>query len=174
MRSKLTLLAGLIVLGALLVPAPALGAGPSAGPDYLVDLDHGLKFSQNKQNEPAITRDPITGVLVAGANDEIGQPLCAGTTAPGASPCPFAPGVPTSAFYRASDRGATWDGGYLAGFADIGGTRGGDTSLDFVPRQCASGSFNSSCGAVIYYSSLAGPLPQNGGELATVSRTYDD
>jgi len=163
MRSKLTLLAGLIVLGALLVPAPALAAGPTAGPNHLVDLDHGLQFPQNKQNEPAITRDPITGVLVAGANDEIGQPLCLGTTAPGASPCPFAPGAPTSGFYRSSDGGATWSGGYLPGFANIGRTSGGDPSLDFGPRQCPGGSFRYSCGAVIYYSSLADPFPENGG-----------
>ena len=174
MRSKLTLLAGLIVIGALLVPAPALAAGPTAGPNHLVDLDHGLQFSQNKQNEPAITRDPLTGVLVAGANDEIGQPLCSGTTAPGASPCPFAPGVPTSAFYRSSDGGATWSGGYLPGFANIGRTSGGDPSLDFGPRRCAGGAFSYSCGAAIYYASLADPFPERGGELATVSRTYDD
>src|SRR5215468_5425006 len=94
-------------------------ADPVVGANVEVDLDHGLAFPQNKQNEPAITRDPLTGVLVAGANDEIGQPLCSGTTTPLASPCPFAPGAPTSAFYRSTDNGTTWTGGYLPGFDTI-------------------------------------------------------
>src|SRR5260370_24188393 len=75
--------------------------------NFLVDQDHTLPFSQNKQNEPAITRDPLTGVLIAGANDEQEQPLCSGTTIPLASPCSFAPGVPTSASYRSTDNGQT-------------------------------------------------------------------
>src|SRR6516165_4385220 len=70
----------------------AAGTGPTVAGTALVDLDHNLPFSQNKQNEPAITRDPLTGVLIAGANDEISQPLCTGTTVPLASPCPFLPG----------------------------------------------------------------------------------
>jgi len=47
-------------IGALLVPVPALASGPTAGPNHLVDLDHGLLFPQNTQNEPATTRDPIS------------------------------------------------------------------------------------------------------------------
>ena len=175
MRLRLALVAGLVVVGALFLPASVqAGSVPSVGANSLVDLDHGLRFSQNKQNEPAITRDPITGVLVAGANDEIGQPLCAGTTAPLASPCPFQPGVSTSGFYRLTDGGATWTGGYLPGFANIGRTSGGDPSLDFGPRLCPNGSFSYTCGAVIYYASLGDPFPERGGEVATVSRTYDD
>jgi len=174
MRSKLALLAGLLVLGALLVPAPVQASGPTIGVNHLVDLDHGLLFPQNKQNEPSITRNPITGVLVAGANEEIGQPLCPGTTAPLSSPCPFKAGVPTSGYYRSTDGGATWTGAYLPGFETIGKTSGGDPSLDFGPRRCAGGSFSYGCGVVIYYASLADPFPELGGELGTVSRTYDD
>ena len=99
---------GLIWLGAVvsllslaavpLTAAPAAGAtGPSVSSNALVDVDHGLAFPQDKQNEPSITRDPVTGVLVAGANDEISQPACPGTSTPLASPCPFKPGAPTSA-----------------------------------------------------------------------------
>ena len=167
-----------VMLGGLGGPLPAVSAPPVAGPavqfNALVDLDHGAAFPRNKQNEPAITRDPLTGVLVAGANDEVGQPLCAGTTAPLASPCPFKPGVPTSAFYRSTDNGRTWTGGYLPGFETIGRTSGGDPTLDYGPRLCPDGTFSFACGVVIYYGSLADPFPERGGEQVTVSRTYDD
>ena len=175
MRPKIALLAGALMIGALTMPVPGqAAAGPTPGANNLVDLDHGAPFPQNKQNEPAITRDPITGVLVAGANDELSQPLCPGTTAPLASPCPFKPGAPTSGFYRSGDGGATWTGGYLPGFDAIGRTSGGDPVLDFGPRRCANSAFSYTCGAVIYYGSLADPFPERGGELGTVSRTYDD
>src|SRR5260370_14352103 len=59
--------------------------------NFLVDQDHTLPFSQNKQNEPAITRDPMTGVLIAGANDAHEQPLCSFTTIPLPIPCPLRP-----------------------------------------------------------------------------------
>jgi hypothetical protein len=140
----------------------------------LVDQDHQLPFSQNKQNEPAITRDPTTGALIAGANDEIGQPLCTTPTTPLTSPCPFAPGVPTSAFYRSADNGQTWTGDYLPGFDTIGRVSGGDPSLDYGPARCANGAFSFSCGVVIYYASLADPFPTFGGEQVAVSRSRDD
>ena len=159
-------------IGTRAVPAGAT-TGPTVGGNNLVDLDHGLAFSQNKQNEQSITRDPVSGVLVAGANDEIGQPLCPGTTAPLASPCPFAPGVPTSGFYRSTDGGITWSGGYLPGFDSIGRTSGGDPSLGVGPRRC-SGGFSWSCGADVYYASLADPFAERGGEAVTVSRSGDD
>ena len=175
MRLRLALVIGFVLVGAIFVPTSAqAGSGPRVGANNLVDLDHGLQFSQNKQNEPAITRDPNTGVLVAGANDEIGQPPCPGTTAPLASPCPFKAGVPTSAFYRSIDSGSTWTGGYLPGFDALGRTSGGDPSLDVGPRRCTGGAYSFSCGAVIYYASLADPFVERGGELGTVSRTYDD
>src|SRR2546430_13007613 len=108
----------------------AAQAAPSTIGNFLVDQDHNLQFSQNKQNEPAITRDPLTGVLIAGANDEISQPACTGTSTPLASPCPFQPGAPTSAFYRSTDNGKTWAGGYLPGFGTLSPPRtsGGDPS----------------------------------------------
>jgi hypothetical protein len=151
--------------------APA--APPTTG-NFLVDQDHGLQFSQNKQNEPAITRDPQSGVLIAGANDELEQPLCPGTTVPLASPCPFGLGVPISAYYRSTDNGKTWTGAFLPGFKTIGRASGGDPSLDYGPRLCANGTFSFSCGVAIYYGSLADPFPEFGGEQVTVSRSYDD
>src|SRR6266516_5366479 len=171
-------LPSLAVAGLPLLASPvAMGAtGPSVSSNVLVDLDHGLAFPQNKQNEPAITRDPLTGVLVAGANDELSQPACTGTSTPLASPCPFEPGAPTSAYYYSTDNGRTWTGGYLPGFDTLSPPRtsGGDPSLAYGPRRCAGGAFSFSCGAVIYYSSLADPVNEFAGEQVTVSRSYDD
>jgi hypothetical protein len=157
-------------------PVAIAAAGPSVSADSLVDLDHGLAFPQDKQNEPSITRDPLTGVLVAGANDGLSQPACPGATTPLASPCPFAPGAPTSAYYYSTDNGRTWTGGYLPGFSTLSPPRtsGGDPSLSYGPRRCAGSSFSFSCGAVIYYASLADPVNEFAGEQVTVSRSYDD
>ena len=179
MRRVIPLAAVVSLLGLAAVPvtaAPAAATGPSVSSNVLVDLDHGLAFPQNKQNEPSITRDPVTGVLIAGANDEIGQPLCPGTSTPLASPCPFAPGVPTSAFYRSTNNGKTWAGGYLPGFDTLSPPRtsSGDPSLSYGPRRCASGAFSFGCGVVIYYGSLADPVSEFAGEQVTVSRSYDD
>ncbi len=151
----------------------AAAQSPTVRGNFLVDLDHGQLFPENKQNEPAITRDPLTGTLVAGANDELEEPLCPGTAVPLASPCPFKLGVPISFFYRSTDNGQTWNGGPLPGFDAIGRTSGGDPSLDFGPRRCADGSFSYACGSVIYYASLGDPFPERGGEVATVSRSFD-
>src|SRR2546425_218832 len=128
----------------------AAAQSPRVAGNFLVDLDHGQLFPENKQNEPAITRDPLTGILIAGANDEVAEPLCPGTTVPLASPCPFVLGVPISFFYRSTDKGQTWTGGPLPGFQAIGRTSGGDPSLDFGPRQCAGGSFSFACGSVSF------------------------
>lgn len=159
----------------LMTAVPAAAGAPTPGSNALVDLDHGLAFPRNKQNEPSITRDPQTGVLIAGANDELSLDLCRGTTAPLASPCPFTPGRPISAYYRSTDGGTTWTGGYLPGFDTIGRLSGGDPSLDYGPRLCAGGRFSYACGTTIYYASLADPFGDKvGGEQVTVSRSHDD
>ncbi|MDP9284321.1 MAG: glycoside hydrolase, partial [Actinomycetota bacterium] len=129
-------------------------------------------FPQNKQNENAITRDPFTGALVVGANDEIGLNLCKGTTVPLASPCPFTPGASVSGFYRSTDGGGSWSGGLLPGGS--GYVPGGDPSLDYGPRQCADASFSWACGVVIYYASLGDPFPEFSGEQVLINRSYDD
>ena len=63
-------------VAALVFAGGAFGAGPRVSANVLVDLDHGALFPQNKQNEPSIARDPNTGALVAGANDELSLNLC--------------------------------------------------------------------------------------------------
>ena len=170
---------GLFVIGvvaALAVVAVASAQGaPRVVSTVNVDFDRGLAFPRNKQNEPSITRDPLTGAVIAGANDEFSLSLCPGTATPLASPCPFTPGEPTSAYYRSTDNGKSWSGGYLPGFDAIGRLSGGDPSLDVGPRLCADGrTFSWSCGSVVYYGSLADPYPEFGGEQVTVSRSYDD
>jgi hypothetical protein len=170
MRKLLAVMCLTLALGAV---GTAQGA-PSVVSRTVPDFDHGLQFPKNKQNEQSITRDPSTGALIVGANDEFSLDLCIGTTVPLASPCPFTPGRPTSAFYRSLDNGASWSGGYLPGFETIGRVSGGDPSLDVGPRRCDDGVFRWSCGTVVYYGSLADPYPEFGGELATVSRSYDD
>ena len=158
---------------ALVLAGSGFGAkGPSVLSNANVDFDHGAYFPQNKQNEPSIARDPLTGALIAGANDESSLDLCKGTTAALSTPCPFTPGRPISAYYRSTD-GRSWTGGYLPGFDTIGRLPGGDPSLDVGPRRCA-GRFSWSCGSTVYYASLADPYPEFGGEQVTVSRSYDD
>ena len=180
MRRLIPLAAVAALLSLAAVPLTAMPAasatGPSVSANALVDSDHGLAFPQNKQNEPSITRDPLTGVLIAGANDEISQPACPGTSTPLASPCPFKPGAPTSAYYHSTDNGQTWAGGYLPGFDTLSPPRtsGGDPSLSYGPRRFASGAFSFSCGVAIYYASLADPVGEFAGEQVTVSRSYDD
>jgi hypothetical protein len=172
------------VAGALALLQPVAGSAtaatgaPVVRGNNLVDLDHNARFPQNKQNEPAITRDPLTGVLVAGANDELDQPLCAGTSAPLSSPCPFKQGRQTSGFYVSSNNGASWTGGYLPGYDNAGIRRasGGDPSLDAGPTRCADKTFAYSCGVTIYYANLADPInaDQHFSEALAVSRTYND
>ena len=173
MRGFWTAVAVIVAMLALAGGSPAASGGPKVIANVNVDLDHGAAFPLNKQNEPSIARDPLTGALIAGANDELSLNVCAGTTAPLTSPCPFTPGRPISAYYTSAD-GTSWTGGYLPGFETIGRASGGDPSLDVGPRRCAGGGFSWSCGSVTYYASLADPFPEFGGEQATVSRSYDD
>jgi hypothetical protein len=167
---RLKLLVAAVLACALL--APAAGAEPTVGANVLVDQDHGLLFPQNKQNENSITRDPFSGVLIAGANDEIGLNLCRGATAPLTSPCPFTPGVGLSGYYRSTDGGSTWTGGILPSGPSY--VTGGDPSLDYGPGRCASGSFSWACGVVVYYASLGDPFPEFAGEQVLINRSYDD
>ncbi|TME22695.1 MAG: exo-alpha-sialidase, partial [Chloroflexi bacterium] len=172
--------AGVLALGQPLAgSATAPSSGPTVSTNALVDLDHNLKFPQNKQNEPAITRDPVTGALVAGANDELDNPLCHDPTAPLSSPCPFATGEQISGYYVSTNNGASWTGGYLPGYDNAGIRRasGGDPSLDAGPSLCSDQkTFAYRCGVTIYYANLADPInpDQHFSEAMAVSRTHDD
>jgi hypothetical protein len=169
---KVLLFALVAGLALTLAAARAGAAQPSIAGNVLVDQDHNLQFSDNKQNEPAITRDPSTGVLIAGANDQIQEPLCPGTAAPLASPCPFDPSVSVNGYYRSTDGGGTWTGGILRN--GPGRTGGGDPSLDYGPARCAGGTFKWTCGTVIYYGSLGDPFPEFAGEQVLIYHSFDD
>ncbi len=157
---------------AALAVATVAAATPSVAFNTNVDQDHNALFPQNKQNEPTVTQDPRTGVLIAAANDEINEPLCQTPTAPLTSPCPFGASVSVDGYYRSIDGGATWSGGILPNVA--GRVGGGDPSLDYGPRKCEDGSFSFGCGTVIYYASLGDPFPEFGGEQILSYRSYND
>ncbi len=148
--------------------------GPRVAGNFLVDQDHDRPFPQNASYEPALTRDPLTGVLIAAAIDGLQQQPCTGTTKPLTSPCPFKPGSQSLASYRSTDNGRTWTGAFLPGFPSIGENATSDPSLDYGPRRCADGRFRFSCGVAIYYAGIASPFPAPGAVVDTVSRSYDD
>ena len=122
-----------------------------------VDQDHGLAFPQNKQNENSINiRHPLTGVLVAGANDEIGLDLCTGTTVPLASPCPLLP----ASRCRATVRPTAAPPGRAASCQ-----RGRASCPEAIHRSITGRvvqrwTFSWLCGVVVYFASL-GILPES-------------
>ncbi len=163
-------IAAVAAVAALAAPAAA-GAAPSAGANVNVDLDHGLAFPQNKQNEPAITRDPTTGMLIAGANDEITNDLCHDVTTPLTSPCPFTPGEQTSMAYRSKD-GNTWTGQYLPGFDTIGRVSGGDPSLAYGASRCVNGVFSTNTDNKSNFDDHEWIAVDNGADSPNFGRVY--
>jgi hypothetical protein len=190
-RRGLVAAASLPLAFALAVPAALGSTGPTllfnaqvnmtapAPPAGMVD-----NFPPNKQNEPTIAIDPVSGVLVAGSNDEIDEPLCTGAgTAGSPGSCPFVNGVGNSGFYRSSDGGAHWtQPAYsgqcgqtihtLPGYCQLGLESFGDPVLAVGPALKA-GAFSWNNGSVVYYGNLAFPI---GGAvpLYAVSRSPND
>src|SRR5919204_3518283 len=134
-------------------------------------------FPQNKQNEPGVARDPISGTLIAGTNDEIDLAPCTQNPSTRAGSCPFTPGVGLSGVYFSFDNGKTWKQPTYTGWSARTGTPGtgpigtlpnyveaglvsqGDPILAVGPKPDASGHFAWSNGSRYYYSNLTENFP---------------
>ena len=183
-------LVGAVAAGLLLIgSASALAAG-----DSLVTIGSpSSPFPQNKQNEPAVTLDPIDPSLaVAGVNEEIDNAPCNG------SDCSFTPGIGDSGVYFSFDGGTSWSQptyrglsartgtparpgpiGTVPNYFEAGLQSDGDPTLAFGPRPDSSGRFSWSNGARLYYGNLASNLNAKrsetfrGAEAVAVSFTDD-
>jgi hypothetical protein len=110
-------------------------------------------FSKNKQNEPSLAQNPTNSLnLIAGSNDEIGEPACTNTTP---SSCPFAVGVSVSGFYASFNGGLTWP---CQGLIDL-------TAFHEYGFGDPAQAFDSQGNA--YYGGLAFPNPPTTEEVAT-------
>jgi hypothetical protein len=164
LRKTLGSAAILVVVAGLSVPATAQTGGDTkvsvGSPD--------TPFPQNKQNEPSVAIDPANpSVVAAGANEEIDEPPCVGSS------CPFVQGIGGSGVYFSFNGGASWtqptytgyggrDGtpdpgspiGTLPNYAQNGLVSDGDPVLAFGPAPGAGG-FSWSNGSRLYYANLA-------------------
>src|SRR5260370_17719846 len=52
----------------------ATRGGPQVMGDFLVDLDHGQLFPDNKQNEPPVTLDPLPATLIPSPTASLSTP----------------------------------------------------------------------------------------------------
>ncbi|MEA5456288.1 sialidase family protein [Sinomonas sp. JGH33] len=169
-----------------LTAAPAVSSAPTIGTgDAIVTSGSpAIPFPQNKQNEPSIARDPISGTLIAGVNDELDLAPCV-KLANGSGSCPFTPGVGLSGVYFSTDNGASWTQPTYTGFSARSGTAvsggkigtlpnyfeaglvsNGDPILAVGPRPDAQGRFSWSNGSRYYYANLTENFPGTG-TLAT-------
>ena len=197
MKTRFAALAAIAAVGALL-PATASAQGGTvlfnsqvnmtAPPPPAGQVDN---FPQNKQNEPGIARDPQTGALIAGSNDEIDEPLCR-TSATGTGACPFAPNVGTSGVYFSLDRGVHWtQPSFTESASGVGSCEGrvihtlpgyceqnleslGDPNLAVGPARGSDGRFSLANGSVVYYANLAMAASGAGLPSISISRSIDD
>ncbi|HEY2006207.1 MAG TPA: sialidase family protein [Solirubrobacteraceae bacterium] len=158
-----------VATGGVAVPA-ASGAPPTVTGDALVTTGSpAFSFPQNKQNEPAVTVDPINPSLaVAGANEEIDNAPCSGND------CSFTPGIGDDGVYFSSNGGKSWSQPTYTGLSARSGTAtpgrpigtvpnyfeaglqsDGDPTLAFGPKPDAAGHFSWRNGARLYYGGLA-------------------
>lgn len=167
-----------VLLGALLL---ITGTAAALTPETVVSTASPPgPFSQNKQNEPAITADAyMPNVLVAGANDEIDMEPC---NSGADNTCPFTPGIGVSGVYFSFDSGDHWTQptytgltarncpdtvgpdagctpstgpiGTLPWYAEAGLVSDGDPALAIGPTPGPNG-FRWTNGQRLYYANLA-------------------
>jgi len=196
MRSKgLGILVGLALAAGSVVSQIPAAAGVG---DVLVSVGSvGTLFSQNKQNEPAVTIDPAhPSIVAAGSNDNIDMELCA---AGDPTTCPFTADVGGSGIYFSFDAGMTWTQptytgltarhctgpaacvpavgpiGTLPLYYENGLVSDGDPALVFGPRPGADGEFSWANGSRLYFANLTSTFAGafKGFEAIAVSRTDD-
>ena len=131
----------------------------------VADSDTSARFPTNKQNETTVAVNPVDAShLIAGANDEQGQPPCGdgpvrGDTTPG--DCSFFPGVGTDGVYVSSNGGQNWSNIGLidanAGWRSSPFVSDGDPVIVYGPKpdRAAPSGFSYAHGARAYYVGLA-------------------
>lgn len=132
--------------------------------------DSTARFPTNKSNEPSIAVNPAPAstTLVAGANDEQGQPACGAASRHSTAPnpltdCSFFPGVGTDGVYTSADNGASWTNrgliDQLGGWATSPFVSDGDAVVVYGPRYSTSTHTFSTTAFTPYYQSLASYKP---------------
>jgi hypothetical protein len=165
MRIRTPVLTAAITAATCLVGA---GTALAAGDSLVTSGSPMTPFPQNKQNEPAVTIDPLNPrIAVAGANEEIDNAPCNG------SDCSFTPGVGGSGVYFSFNGGGSWHQPTYSGLSARTGTptypgpigtvpwyyeaglaSDGDPTLAFGPAPGPGGTFSWSNGARLYYGNL--------------------
>jgi hypothetical protein len=196
MKTRFAALAAVAAVGALL-PATASASGGTllfnsqvnmtAPPPPAGKVDN---FPQNKQIEPGVALDPRSGALIAGAGDEIDEPLCH-TTSTGTGSCPFVPNVGISGVYFSKDGGKSWTQPAFTESATGTGSCHGRV-IHTLPGYCEqnlesfadsnlavgpalkNGKFSFDNGSVTYYGNLAFAASGLGVPAMAVSRSADD
>lgn len=183
----------IVCFGAVLAVAgvPA-GAAPLVSDAEVTVGSPDAYLIPNHQNEPSVAIDPMNpDVVVAGANDSIDDPVCAGNV------CEYLPGVGTAGVYFSFDGGASWTQPEYTGWTGRSGTAQVgpigtlpwyyeekldlccDPVLAFGPVPGADGTFSWANGSRLYYLNVslsfgtARDQPFKGDSGIAISRTDD-
>jgi hypothetical protein len=144
------------------------GSALATGDSLVTSGSPNAPFPLNKQNEPAVTVDPLNSqIAVAGVNEEIDNAPCNG------SDCSFTPGIGDSGVYFTFNGGGSWQQPTYTGLSARTGTptypgpigtvpwyyesglvSDGDPTLAFGPQPDVHGHFSWDNGARLYYGNL--------------------